>query len=129
MLFFISWCFHCNLLTHKYKNKLCPLQILEKNALRCINFCCQLYCVPICEVWNQEAYSSAATLFKFPLPYGKIFRDFMIGLPSSHGNSVILVVVDHFSTSAHFVSLPTNYSPYKSAALFLFVSTMVYLEA
>ncbi|CAM4349732.1 unnamed protein product [Leuciscus chuanchicus] len=39
-------------------------------------------------------------------PWSHIGLDFITGLPSSAGNTVILTVVDRFSKSAHFIPLP-----------------------
>lgn len=35
-----------------------------------------------------------------------IALDFVMGFPTSKGNTVILTVVDHFSKAAHFLVLP-----------------------
>lgn len=45
--------------------------------------------------------------------------DFITHLPSSHGFTVILVIVDRYSKAAHFGALPTNFSAFKVASLFL----------
>lgn len=39
-------------------------------------------------------------------PWSHIALDFITGLPSSSGNTVILTIVDRFSKAAHFVALP-----------------------
>lgn len=39
-------------------------------------------------------------------PWSHIALDFIMGLPASEGNTVIMTVVDRFSRSAHFVPLP-----------------------
>lgn len=44
--------------------------------------------------------------------------DFITGLPSSQGYTVIPVVVDRFSKGAHFSALPTHHTAYKVAWLF-----------
>lgn len=41
--------------------------------------------------------------------------DFIVGLPSYQGNTVILVIVDRFSKATHLGMLPTNYTAYKTA--------------
>lgn len=45
--------------------------------------------------------------------------DFITHLPSSHGFATILVVVDRFSKGVHLGALPTHYTAYKVANLFL----------
>ena len=45
--------------------------------------------------------------------------DFITHLPSSRGFTAILVVVDRFSTAVHLGALPTHYTAYKVANLFL----------
>lgn len=45
--------------------------------------------------------------------------DFVTHLPSSHGFTTILVVVDRFSKGVHLGALPTHYTAYKVANLFL----------
>lgn len=47
-----------------------------------------------------------------------IAMDFIVSLPANQGHSVILVVIDRFSKAAHFGSLPTHFSAYKTAELF-----------
>lgn len=39
-------------------------------------------------------------------PWSHLALDFVTGLPPSRGNTVILMVVDHFSKVAHFIPLP-----------------------
>lgn len=45
--------------------------------------------------------------------------DFITGLPQSHGYTVILVVVDRFSKGIHLWALPTGFTAYKVAELFV----------
>lgn len=45
--------------------------------------------------------------------------DFITHLPQSQGFTVILVVVDRYSKGIHFGALPTSYSAFKVATLFL----------
>lgn len=45
--------------------------------------------------------------------------DFIIGLPLSHGFSIILVVVERFTKGAHFDILPPFYTTHKVALLFM----------
>lgn len=45
--------------------------------------------------------------------------DFITGLPPFNGYTVILVVVDRFSKEVHLRALPTNFTAYKVADLFV----------
>lgn len=45
--------------------------------------------------------------------------DFITHLPSSHGFTVVLVVVDRFSKGVHLGALPTQFSAFKVATLFI----------
>lgn len=45
--------------------------------------------------------------------------DFVTGLPLSNGCTVVFVVVDRFSKGVHLGSLPTNFTAYKIAELFV----------
>lgn len=45
--------------------------------------------------------------------------DFIIDLPSFRGNTVILLVVDHFSKGIHLGMLPTSHSALTIALLFI----------
>ena len=44
--------------------------------------------------------------------------DFIIGLPTSQGNTTILVVIDRLTKYAHFGALPTHYTASKVVELF-----------
>ena len=44
--------------------------------------------------------------------------DFIVGLPTSQGNTTILVVIDHLTKYAHFGALLTHYIASKVAELF-----------
>jgi len=52
-------------------------------------------------------------------PWEDLALDFITGLPSSSGFSVILVVVDRFTKGAHFGTLPAHFTASKVAQLFL----------
>jgi transposase InsO family protein len=57
-----------------------------------------------------------------PIPeavWEDIAMDFITGLPPSHGSTVIFVVVDRLSKSAHFGALPTSFTASKVAELFV----------
>lgn len=45
--------------------------------------------------------------------------DFNTHLPQSHGYTIILVVVDRYSKGVHLDALPTHYSAFKIASLFM----------
>lgn len=47
--------------------------------------------------------------------------DFIIGLPLSHGSTIIMVVVDRLSKSTHFGVIPTTFIASKVAELFVSV--------
>lgn len=44
--------------------------------------------------------------------------DFVVGLPTLQGNTVIFVVVDRFSKACYCGMLPTNFTAYKIVKLF-----------
>lgn len=48
-----------------------------------------------------------------------ISLDFVTGLPPSNGFTVLLVVVDRFSKYVHLGALPTHFTAYKVADLFV----------
>ena len=69
---------------------------------------------------NLEAYPG----FLQPLPvpnhvWRDISMDFIDGLPSSHGKTVIFVIVDRLSKYAHFVALSHPYTATQVAHAFL----------
>lgn len=45
--------------------------------------------------------------------------DFVTHLPASHGFTAVMVVVDRFSKSVHFGALPTQFTTFKVATLFM----------
>lgn len=44
--------------------------------------------------------------------------DFITNLPPSNDHSIIMIVVDRFSKSAHFGTLPAKYFAYQAAGRF-----------
>ncbi|KAJ8406907.1 hypothetical protein AAFF_G00291830 [Aldrovandia affinis] len=52
-------------------------------------------------------------------PWSHIALDFVTGLPSSNGHTVILVIVDRFSKAAHFIALPKLPSALETAHLMM----------
>jgi len=78
-------------------------------------------CLP-CQSTKYETKRPAGLLQPLPIPtaiWEDLSLDFITGLPPSHGFIVILVVVDRFSKGAHFGALPTSFTAFKVASLFL----------
>lgn len=66
--------------------------------------------------------SQGGLLQPLPIPtnvWEAISLDFITGLPPSNGCTVIFVVVDRFSKGVHLGALPTNFTAYKIAELFV----------
>ncbi|KAL3980939.1 ETS domain-containing transcription factor ERF [Sarotherodon galilaeus] len=64
---------------------------------------------PTCAQNKSVNQPSSGLLQPLPTPgrpWSHIAMDFITGLPSSSGNSVILTIIDRFSKAAHFVALP-----------------------
>lgn len=64
----------------------------------------------------------AGLLQPLPAPTGvweDISMDFVTHLPPSNGFTIILVVVDKFSKGVHLGALPTGFSAFKVATVFL----------
>uniref|UniRef100_A0A3B3H6Q5 Gypsy retrotransposon integrase-like protein 1 n=1 Tax=Oryzias latipes TaxID=8090 RepID=A0A3B3H6Q5_ORYLA len=62
-----------------------------------------------CARSKTSSSAPAGLLHPLPMPnrpWSHIAMDFVTGLPPSHGNTVILTIVDRFSKMAHFISLP-----------------------
>jgi hypothetical protein len=78
-----------------------------------------------CVVCQQTKYSSqrpSGLLQPLPLPnhvWEDVSMDFITGLPTSKGFTVIMVVVDRFSKGIHLGSLPSGFTAYKVAELFV----------
>ena len=76
----------------------------------------------VCQQMKTSTCRPAGLLQPLPIPTGvweDISMDFITYLPQSHGFTAILVVVDRYSKGVHFGALPTNYSTFKVASLFL----------
>ncbi|KAL8091541.1 hypothetical protein AgCh_033970 [Apium graveolens] len=80
--------------------------------------------IAACLVYQQTKYSTqapAGLLQPLPVPnlvWDELTMDFITGLPSSRGFTVILVVVDRLTKFAHFGPLPTHFTASKTAELF-----------
>lgn len=67
---------------------------------------------------NSRPYSGLLQPLPIPArPWSHIALDFVTGLPSSYGNTVVLTIVDRFSKAAHFVPLPKLPSSRETADL------------
>lgn len=79
---------------------------------QCINF----------QSTKYETKRQTSLLQPSPVPttiWEDLSLDFITDLPSSNGNSIILVVVDHFSKATHFGGLSSHLTTFKVAQLFL----------
>lgn len=79
---------------------------------------------PTCQQTKYETKKPAGLLQPIPIPIPTavlqhLSLDFITGLPPSQGHTTILVVVDRFSKGVHFGPLPSNFSAFKVASLFL----------
>ncbi|GAU39167.1 hypothetical protein TSUD_147890 [Trifolium subterraneum] len=78
-----------------------------------------------CTLCQQIKYSAArlgGLLQPLPLSnhiWEDLSMDFIAGLPLSKGNSVLFVVVDHFSKGIHLGTLFSGFTAYKVAELFV----------
>ncbi|KAI2647590.1 Transposon Tf2-6 polyprotein [Labeo rohita] len=76
---------------------------IVRDVRRCVASC------PVCAQSKSSNSPPAGLLRPLPIPsrpWSHIALDFVSGLPSSAGNTVILTVIDRFSKAAHFIPLP-----------------------
>jgi hypothetical protein len=76
----------------------------------------------VCQENKHETTHSAGLLQPLPIPtraWSDISMDFIEGLPSSQGFTVIFVVVDRFTKYGHFLPLSHPYAAFKVAEIFL----------
>ncbi|KAH0689411.1 hypothetical protein KY289_016769 [Solanum tuberosum] len=74
----------------------------------------------ICQQMKDTCSRPSGLLLPFPIPFAifeDISMDFIIGLPFSHGRTVILVIVDRLSKYGHFIALTPKFTSHKIAEL------------
>lgn len=77
---------------------------------------------PVCNRHKTSRQAPAGLLQPLPVPHrpwSHISMDFVTGLPSSEGHTVVLTIVDRFSKMVHFVPLPKLPSAKETAQLVL----------
>lgn len=75
-----------------------------------------------CQQTKFETKKVVGLLCSLPVPcrpWEDLSLNFIRGLPSFHGHTTILVVVDRFSKGVHLGMLPTQHSAYSVAILFM----------
>ena len=88
---------------------------LRKDVRQFVNDCY------VCQKIKSLTTKLAGLLQPLPIPehvWEDLSMDFITGLPSSKGNTVILVVVDRLSKATHFGTLPTSFTANSVAILF-----------
>ncbi|KAI2657893.1 Transposon Tf2-6 polyprotein [Labeo rohita] len=78
---------------------------------------------PVCAQSKSSNSPPAGLLRPLPIPsrpWSHIALDFVSGLPSSAGNTIILTVIDRFSKAAHFIPLPKLPSAKETALTFFY---------
>ena len=76
----------------------------------------------VCQHNKGETVKSSSTLQPLPIPptiWRDISMDFIVGLPKSENNSVLMVVVDHISKYAHFYAIQPPFTASIVAQLFM----------
>lgn len=75
-----------------------------------------------CQYAKYETKRTAELLCPLPVPHRpweNLSMDFITGLPPYHDNTVILVVVDHFSKGIHLDMFPAAHTAHAVASLFM----------
>jgi hypothetical protein len=76
----------------------------------------------VCQKAKHELCKYPGLLQPLPIPQSSwidMSMDFIEGLPSSYGYSIILVVVDHFTKYAHFFPVRHAYTTTTIAKIFM----------
>lgn len=76
----------------------------------------------VCQAIKYSTSKPAGLLQPLPIPelvWANISMDFIIGLPCSWGETVIIVVMDRLTKYAHLGSLDTNFTATKVATWFV----------
>lgn len=76
----------------------------------------------VCQRNKSDNSPPVGLVQPLPIPEGiweEISMDFIIGLPNSHGQDTILVIVDKMSKYAHFIALSHPYTTLSIAQIFL----------
>ena len=76
----------------------------------------------ICQQAKHNTTLPSGLLQPLPIPtqiWEDVAMDFIIGLPSSNGHTVIMVVIDMLSKYAHLASLKSDFSSKQGAGLFM----------
>lgn len=76
----------------------------------------------VCQQTKFSIQASTGLLQPLPIPSkvcDDLTMDFIVRLPLSRGNSVIMVVVDHLTKYTHFGALPPNFIAKKVANFFV----------
>lgn len=88
--------------------------------------------VTSCTTYQQTKYDHRRPprlLCPLPIPerpWEDLSLDFIMGLPSYRGNSVILVIVDRFSKGVHLGTLPQHHTASSMARLFMEISSKLH---
>ena len=88
--------------------------------------------VSACLVCQQTKYSTqapAGLLQPLPVPslvWDEVTMDFITNLPPSRNFTIIMVVVDRLTKSAHFEALPTQFTAAKSAEVFVTIVVKIH---